>query len=124
MITKFFLALGVRTINSPTFAKGYYYEYSLVDGTGGEHYVTRRLCNRYEFSNSEQETVVDTDSHVLECKQALMYNFPHAFNADGSVAIDLSETLDKDAEQDAPAETETENEAEAQDHDAQEPDVV
>lgn len=94
MITKLFLALGVRTINSQAFAKGYYYEYSLEDGPDGERHVTRRLCNRYEFSNAEPATAVESDEQLLECTQAVMYNFPYAFNADGSVAIDLPELHD------------------------------
>lgn len=105
-IIKIFKALGVVSINSQTFANGYYYEYSLESDEDGVYRVTRRLRNRYEFSNDEPATAVETPEQVEACKQALMYNFPHAFNIDGSVAIDLTENPAVDAEHDASAEVE------------------
>lgn len=105
MITELFLAMGVRTISSQTFAKGYYYEYSLEDEPDGGYKVTRRLFNRYEFANAEPETVVESDEQVKECVQAFVFNFPHAFNVDGSVAIDLTDVTGGDTKQDAPVES-------------------
>lgn len=100
MITKLFKALGVQTINSQTFANGYYYEYSLETGEDGSHRIVRSLRNRQMpgFSQDAQKTTVETDEHVQECRQAFMYNYPYAFNIDGSVAIDLSQVDEAEAE--------------------------
>lgn len=89
MMEELFLALGIRTINSQTFANGNYYEYSLENDEDGIYCITRRIRKRYGTSHDEPATAVETNEQMEACKQALMYNFPHAFNADGSVAIDL-----------------------------------
>lgn len=105
MLTKLFKALGVQTINSQTFANGYYYEYSLEADENGLPRIVRSLRNRQipGFSQDAQKITVETDEQVQECRQTFMYNYPYAFNIDGSVAIDLSQVDESEAGQEAAA---------------------
>lgn len=99
MLTELFFALGVQAINSQTFKDGYYYEYSLDKNEAGAYRITRRLRNRYEVRNDEPSAVVETEAQAQECRQAIMYNFPHAFRVDGAIAIDLTQETEVREEQ-------------------------
>ena len=105
ILTKLFKALGVAAINSQAFAGGYFYEYALVTDEDGMGRIVRRLRNNTVYSREEPEDeTVETEAQMMACRQALMYNFPGAFNIDGSVAIDLSQVEEAEAEQEQESE--------------------
>ena len=92
MLEQLFKALGVVTINSKASEEGDYYEYHLQTAQDGKDSIVRTKRNNGVFGGGKEAVTeaVKTDEQVEECKQALMYNYPEAFNEDGNVAIDLS----------------------------------
>lgn len=92
MLTKLFKALGVQTINSQTFANGYYYEYSL-ETNEDNICIMRKLRNRTSITAIDEPKIhVETDEQKQQCLQAIMYNFPHIFDIEGNIIIDLNNT--------------------------------
>lgn len=96
MLEQLFKALGIVTINSKASEKGDYYEYHLLSSTDGTDSIVRTKRNSGVFGGDESVSEpVETDEQLLECKQALMYNYPQAFTAGGAIAIDLAQGTEK-----------------------------
>lgn len=96
MLEQLFKALGIVTINSKASEKGDYYEYHLLSSTDGTDSIVRTKRNSGVFGGDESVSEpVETDEQLLECKQALMYNYPQAFTAGGAIAIDLTQGTEK-----------------------------
>lgn len=108
MLEQLFKAIGVVTINSKASEEGDYYEYHLQTAQDGTDSIVRTKRNNGVFGGGKEAVTepIETEEQVQECQQALMYNYPEAFNADGTPAIDLSkveaaeETANTEAEED------------------------
>lgn len=93
MLKQLFLTIGVRTIRSRKFPDGSYHEYTLDERMSSDGKTDLCIVDKHfkgvRDTNPEEAVIEEGTEQSEGCRLAFMYNFPDAFNADGTVAIEL-----------------------------------